>query len=99
MSPRIPVRVQPGARRDAVVGRLADGTWRLAVRAAPEGGRANRAVEELLARVLDLPRSRVSVVRGASQRGKLVEVEGLEAQEIARRLAAAQDGSGRTDGE
>src|SRR5689334_25378665 len=44
---RISVRVQPGARRTALLGRLADGTWKLAVTAPPEGGRANDAVVEL----------------------------------------------------
>src|SRR5258708_39276085 len=32
---RITVRVQPGARRAGLVGRLADGTWKLAVTAPP----------------------------------------------------------------
>ena len=46
MSVRLRVRVHPGARRPGLVGRLADGSVKLAVAEPPEGGRANRAVEE-----------------------------------------------------
>jgi len=42
------VRVQPKARASAIVGWQA-GTLRVRVTAAPEDGRANRAVIELLA--------------------------------------------------
>ncbi len=94
MSPQVRVRVHPGARRPGVAGRLADGTWKLAVTEPPEGGRANRAVEALIAAALGVPRARVAVVRGAGGRAKVVEVEGLAGEEIARRLEAARRGSG-----
>jgi uncharacterized protein len=86
---RIPVRVQPGARKDALVDRLATGEWKLAVSAPPEGGRANEAVVELVAGLLDVKRRQVEVARGASSRSKTIEVTGLEAGEAERRLAAA----------
>ena len=57
--------------------------------APPERGRANRALVELLADVLGVPRDRVSVVAGQTGRRKVVEVQGLEAPELARRLEAA----------
>lgn len=63
--------------------------WKARVAAPPEGGKANRALEELLADVLGVRRDRVSVVAGRAARRKVVEVEGLEAPEIARRLEAA----------
>lgn len=86
---RIAVRVQPGARRDALLARLASGEWKLAVSAPPEGGRANEAVVELVADLLGVKRRQVEVTRGASSRSKTIEVTELEAGEAERRLAAA----------
>src|SRR6266542_2031726 len=70
------VRVQPRAARAAITG------WRddaLAVRvtAPPVDGAANAAVSALLAEALDVPPSRVRVVRGERGRDKLVRIEGL----------------------
>ena len=55
--------------------------------AAPERGRANEALVELLAGSLDVPRSRVPVVGGQTARRKIVEIEGLDLPEIERRLS------------
>ncbi len=98
-SARIAVRVHPGARRDALVERLATGEWKLAVSAPPEGGRANEAVVVLLAELLEVKRRQVEVTRGASSRSKTVEVTGLDAGETERRLAAALAASRGNDGE
>ena len=89
MTTRLAVRVQPGARHEGIRGRLADGTWRLAVTAKPEAGRANRAVEVLLAGLLGVPAGQVEVARGAASRAKWVTIEGLGAAEVDRRLAAS----------
>lgn len=94
MSPQLKIRVHPGARRPGVAGRLADGTWKLAVAEPAEGGRANRAVESLVAAALGVPRAQVAVVRGAAARGKVVEIEGVTAAEIERRLEASWRGGG-----
>jgi uncharacterized protein YggU (UPF0235/DUF167 family) len=100
MSPaRIAVRVHPGARRDALVDRLANGEWKVAVSAAPEGGRANAAVVELVAELLGVKRGQVVVARGVSSRAKTIEITGLETGEAERRLAAALAAAKGNDGE
>lgn len=86
---RLAVRVHPGARGAGLEGRLADGTLKVAVAEPPEGGRANRAVSAMLAELLGVARGQVTVVRGASARRKVVEVQGLDEAEAARRIAAA----------
>lgn len=91
MTIRIAVRVQPGARRNALLQRLASGEWKLAVSAPPEDGRANEAVVELLATLLGVKRRQLAVARGTSSRSKVIEVEGVEAAEVERRLEAALD--------
>ena len=52
------------------------------VQAAPVDGAANEALTRLLADALDLPRTRVRLVSGASNRRKLIEVEGLDAARL-----------------
>jgi uncharacterized protein len=89
---RITLRVQPGSRGGAALERGADGGLRAKVTAPPAEGRANRAVEELLSEVLGVPRRCVSVVRGASSRTKVVEIEGLGAEALRARLEAALGG-------
>ena len=86
---KLRVRVIPGSAKPGVVGRHGD-AWKIRVRAAPERGRANEAVVELLAGTLSLPRGDVSVVAGHTTRDKLVELSGLSADETDRRLAAAE---------
>ncbi len=48
------------------------------VTAPPVGGRANDALCRLIAKRARVGRTRVSVVRGARSRDKLVRVEGVE---------------------
>ncbi len=99
MSAQVPVRVQPGARRNALLGRLASGEWKLAVTAPPEDGRANDAVVELLAGLLGVKRRQVSVARGATSRGKTIAVEGLEPREAEALLAAELERTAKSHGE
>ena len=90
MAARITVRVHPGAKREALRGRLADGALRVDVSAPPEGGRANAAVCALIADALGVRARDVRVVHGAGR--KLIEVATLESDEVERRLAEAGGG-------
>jgi uncharacterized protein (TIGR00251 family) len=67
------LQVQPGAARDEIVGAHGD---RLKVRisAAPVDGRANRHLIEYLAASFDVPRSRITLLRGQSGRAKTVQI-------------------------
>ena len=96
---RLTLRVQPGARIAGLAGRLADGTLKLRVTAPPEDGRANRAVEALLAGVLGVRESQVQVTRGMSSRAKTVEIDGLDDAAVAARIEAALQRNEATDGE
>lgn len=85
---RLRLRVAPGASVSGVVGRHGD-AWKLRVAAAPERGKANDAVLELLAAALAVPRTSVTLVSGASSRNKIVELTGIGPDETERRLAIA----------
>lgn len=74
---RLTVHVTPKSSQNAVTG------WRgaeLAVRvtAAPEGGKANAAVERTVAEALGVAKSAVRVVRGGTARTKTLEIDGVE---------------------
>ena len=83
---RIAVRVQPRASRDEIAG-WREGALLCRVKAPPVDGRANVAVRRLIAKRLGIAPSRVSVVRGESAREKLLEVEGMDADELRRAFA------------
>jgi uncharacterized protein (TIGR00251 family) len=90
---RLALRVSPGARSSAIVGRLGD-RWKVRVSAPAESGRANEALLRLLAQVLAVPRRQLRLVAGQGARDKLVEVAGVDAEESGRRLASAQHSGG-----
>lgn len=100
MRHRLTVRVQPKASADRLEGWAADEAGRpflkLRVRALPAEGAANAAVEALVAKALDLPKSAVKVVTGGKNRLKGLDIEGPEA--LAARiseLAGGSDGSSK----
>lgn len=70
---RLAVRATPGARDQSVT--LVDGAVQVKVRAPADKGAANEAVMALLAEALDLPPSRLTLLRGATSRQKLFRVE------------------------
>ena len=70
----------PRGGRDEIDGieTLANGrsVVKLRVRAIAEGGEANRAVTELLAKALGVPKARVKILSGVTSRLKQVAVDG-----------------------
>src|SRR6201997_4502937 len=76
----IALRVTPRGGRDAVDGieTLSDGrrVVKLRVRAIADGGEANRAVTELLAKALGVPKAKVRLLSGATSRLKQVAIDG-----------------------
>ncbi len=84
---RVELTVSPGAARSELVGRHGTG-WRARIAARPERGRANHALEELIAKAVGVRRDEVAVVAGHASRRKVVEVN-LDAPELDRRLEAA----------
>jgi hypothetical protein len=81
------VRAQPGAKKDALLGERA-GALRVSVCAAPERGKANEAVVELLATSLGLKRSAITLIAGETSRDKRFLIEGVSTTDLQARLAA-----------
>jgi uncharacterized protein (TIGR00251 family) len=84
---RLRVRVTPRAGRD-VLAVEEDGSLRVRLAAPPVDGAANEALIALLAARLRLPKRAVSLVQGATTREKVVEIGGLSAEDLYRRLEA-----------
>ena len=82
------VIVVPRAARSAIE-QLADGSIQVRVTAPPIDGAANVALLRFLAGVLDVPRSRLEIIGGASSRRKRITVSGLAPDELETRLHAA----------
>jgi uncharacterized protein (TIGR00251 family) len=83
----LPVRAQPGARRDGLVGVQA-GSLKIAVTAPPHDGRANLALLEVLRTALKLRRSQVSLISGATSREKRFLIRGLMKADLEERVAS-----------
>ena len=82
------VRVSPRASRSGVGGER-EGALVVRVTAAPVDGAANDALARVLAGVLDVPPSAVSVRHGAAAREKLLHVSGVDAATMRARLDAS----------
>ncbi len=79
------VRVQPRAKRNAVVGEIGDAV-KIALTAPPVEGRANQACVEFLAQLLGVARSAVNIISGAASRNKVVRVSWISAEHAMKRL-------------
>jgi hypothetical protein len=78
------VRVKPRAARDALA--LDGDRVIVQVRAPAAEGQANRAVIEVVAAALGVPKSSVSIARGLRSRDKLLRIAGLTAETLQARL-------------
>ena len=81
------VRVQPKAKKNAVLGERA-GALRVSVTAPPEDGRANDAVIALLRERFKLQRSQLALLSGQTNRNKVILVRGVTPQQLAALLPA-----------
>ena len=69
---RIALRVTPRASRARIVAEVEG--LRAYVTAPPDAGKANAAVQVLLAKALGVPKTRLRLVRGHTSRNKVFEV-------------------------
>jgi uncharacterized protein (TIGR00251 family) len=81
------VHAQPGARKNAVTGVHA-GRLKVAVTQAPEKGKANQALVKLLAELLDLKRSQVSLLAGETSQHKKFLIADVDLKTLRTRIAA-----------
>jgi uncharacterized protein len=83
----LPVRAHPGARRNEIRG-VQEGMLKVSVTQAPEKGKANKAVIELLAKTLGLKKSQIELIAGETSHRKRFLVRGIGLSELAERIRA-----------
>lgn len=83
----LPVSVQPRASRSAVAGLYGD-ALKLQLTAPPVEGAANDACLRLLAELLGLNRTSLSIVKGTRSRQKLIRIANASIQQLRERLEA-----------
>ena len=76
-----PVRVHPGARKNAITG-VHDGALKVSLSAPPTDGRANDALIAFIAERMHVPRSRVTLVSGTTSRTKTLRISAKSAAEV-----------------
>ena len=84
----IAVRLQPRARTDEILGERG-GVLVVRVSAPPAEGRANTALCRLIAKHARVGVSRVSIVRGARARDKIVRIEGVSREQATAALRSS----------
>ena len=84
--PQPPLRFTSNQRPAATRVVTQGGTVKVYVTAVPEKGRANKAVVEVVARRLGVPKGTVSIVSGEWSRMKLLAIEDLSEVKVRRRL-------------
>lgn len=89
----LPVQAQPGARKNAIVGEHA-GRLKVAVTQAPEKGKANKALIEVLAESLSLRRNQLELLTGETSSQKRFLVTGVSMAELQSRLVTVLSGEG-----
>jgi uncharacterized protein (TIGR00251 family) len=79
------IKVQPRAKRNAIVGELGD-ALKVALTAPPVDGKANQACVEFFSEILRAPLSAVMIAGGETSRNKVIRVVGISAAMVRERL-------------
>jgi uncharacterized protein (TIGR00251 family) len=68
------VKVIPRSPRNEVIGRMADGAWKVRIAAPPERGRANAELCAFIAGLFGVPAANVTIAAGAGSSRKVLRV-------------------------
>ena len=83
----LPVHAQAGARKNGVMGAHA-GRLKVAVTQAPEKGKANQAIVQVLADWLQIKRSQVTLLSGETSHQKRFLITGIAVERLQETIAA-----------
>jgi len=83
---KLSLKVVPSSSRDCIAGWLGE-SLKVRVSAPAEHGKANAAVEKIVANSLDVPRKCVCIVTGKTSAQKVIEIKGLSEAEVYQKLS------------
>jgi len=70
----ITCRLSPGAKNTEIKGFMSDDSLKIRVASAPENGRANLELRQLLSKELEVDINNVRIITGGKSKLKLVEI-------------------------
>lgn len=70
----ISVKVKPNSKAEKVE-KISDAEFLLSVKSAPKENKANKAAVELLSEYLDIPKSRITIIRGHRSSNKIISID------------------------
>lgn len=71
---RLTVKVKPNANKNEIKRWFDDKTCKISVTAPPQDGKANKELLGFLAKLLDIPKSSITIIHGANSKTKLIEI-------------------------
>ena len=81
---KIGIHITPNSSKDEIVGRFADGRYRVRIQSPPIDGLANKRLITFIAKTVGVSKSSVRIVRGVKSRDKIIEIVGDEKEIIHR---------------
>ena len=71
----IKIKVIPHAGKNEIVGKLADGTLKIKLKAPPVDGKANEELVKFLAKEFGVKKDGVKIISGKTGRKKIIEID------------------------
>jgi uncharacterized protein len=83
---KLSIKVVPGSSKNRIMGWLGD-VLKTRIAAQPKQGRANAVLKKILASTLEIPAKNVKVISGTTSPKKIVELTGLNKEEVDKKLS------------
>ncbi len=71
----IKVYVKPGSKTSGIEG-IEEDALKIKLRTQPHNGLANKELIEILSEILNVPKSKIEIIRGKTSRHKIIKIKG-----------------------
>lgn len=82
----VSVRITPRMPKNEISEILDDGTIKIRLTAPPVDGKANQALIEFLAKILQISASSIEIIAGQTGRNKLITIMNMDSDEVHKRI-------------
>lgn len=84
---KLKLKVIPGSSKDCIMGWLGD-ALKVKIKAPPENGKANAAVEKFMAKFLGVSRKDLTIISGFTSPNKIIEISKFEEKQLFEKVPA-----------